>query len=498
MGHGPAATSGQQLQWSPPAGNVTSRSAAEHGRSATHSASGRRGSTPRWLRITGSILIGIVIFVSGYLTSMMALTANTLAFGDGILSVIGVLLVILLLPMWGTVFMRRRWPWVPFLVGLVPALAWGDCLLMLIGLFHLIIRGSRRSAVIAAVTGSVVVIGSIVRHCLSPTALNPFSFFVISSAVQPGNPALPTPPEDTVLAVNVVTIGIGTIALGLSLGLGYLIRRTQRMRAVEARADREAQRNESLSAELARQSERELLARALHDTLSHRLSVISLHSGALELGSKDGADVASTASALRQEAHASLEDLRELVGGVREGTLAGAGPHKEQSTPPSLASMRSIPQLITSVQATGTIVRPSIIIQDVESASTSFDRAVYRIVQESLTNAMKHAPGAPVTVEVSVSADRGGHLIIVNPAPVPSPRHGHRDTGAEVLPARPSAPPFSRGGAPASRPLSTSGSGSGLEGIRERAVMLDGEAHIGIRDGDFVVEVILPPFPRRG
>ncbi|MBP0661952.1 histidine kinase dimerization/phosphoacceptor domain-containing protein, partial [Mycobacterium tuberculosis] len=80
-----------------------------------------------------------------------------------------------------------------------------------------------------------------------------------------------------------------------------------------------------------------LLARELHDTLSHRLSVISLHSGALELGSKDGADVASTASALRQEAHASLEDLRELVGGVREGTLAGAGPHKEQSTPPSLA-----------------------------------------------------------------------------------------------------------------------------------------------------------------
>ncbi|RAG73321.1 two-component sensor histidine kinase, partial [Burkholderia multivorans] len=94
--HCPAATSGQQVQWSPPAGNVTSRSAAEHGRSATHSAPGRRASTPRWQRITGSILIGIVIFVSGYLTSMMALTANALAFGDGRLSVIGVLLVSLL------------------------------------------------------------------------------------------------------------------------------------------------------------------------------------------------------------------------------------------------------------------------------------------------------------------------------------------------------------------------------------------------------------------
>ncbi|WP_232254069.1 sensor histidine kinase [Brevibacterium casei] len=446
-----------------------------------------------------SILVGIVMFVVGSLLSMMATTANPLAFNDsGAITLFGIFAVILLLPLWATVFVRQRWPWVPFLAGLAPALLWGDCLLLLIGTFHLIARGSRRSAIIASVTGTVVVIGSMVRHCLSPADLNPFGFFVVAPMGQQSGPGQAAPPADSILAANLVTLFIGTIALGLSLGLGYLIRRTQRMRAVEARADREAQRNESLSAELARQSERELLARELHDTLSHRLSVISLHSGALELGSKDGADVASTASALRQEAHASLEDLRELVGGVREGTLAGAGPHKEQSTPPSLASMRSIPQLITSVQATGTIVRPSIIIQDVESASTSFDRAVYRIVQESLTNAMKHAPGAPVTVEVSVSADRGGHLIIVNPAPVPSPRHGHRDTGAEVLPARPSAPPFSRGGAPASRPLSTSGSGSGLEGIRERAVMLDGEAHIGIRDGDFVVEVILPPFPRRG
>lgn len=444
--------------------------------------------------MAASILVGIVLLVIGFLTSIMGLVSNRWAFTDGVVSILGVLMIFLLVPIWATVFVRQRWPWVPFLAGAVLALGWGDCLLMLIGMFHLIIRGSRRHAIIAAVAGSVVTLGSIVRLCLAPTALNPFSMLFITSGVQPGNGTLPAPPADTTLAVNIVTIIVGVLSLGISLGFGTLLRRTRRMKTVEARADLEAQRSESLAAELARQSERELLARELHDTLSHRLSVISLHSGALEVGSKGDAEVASAASALRHEAHASLEDLRQLVGGVREGTLAG-GPQKEQSTPPSLASMASIPQLIASVQATGTIVRPSIIIQDVDSASTSFDRAVYRIVQESLTNVIKHAPGAPVTLSVTVAADRGAHIVVANPAP--SQRSGAEVVAGDGLPPRPQHRPSVRGRLDSAN-LAATGSGSGLEGIRERAAMLEGEATIGVRDGDFVVEVTLPPFRRKG
>ncbi|MFE2656320.1 MULTISPECIES: sensor histidine kinase [unclassified Brevibacterium] len=456
---------------------------------------------PRWLSVTLSILVGVVLFAIGYLQSVMALVANTWAFEAGVVSVIGVLVVLFLLPLWGTVFVRRRWPWVPFSVGLGLALAWGDCLLMLIGMFHLIIRGTRRAAATAAIVGSGASVLAIVRMCLMPTALNPFSFLFITSGSTPGNVTTPAPPRDLGLAVDGVTIAVGLLALGISLGVGFLLRRTRRMRSVEAFASHEAQRNEALSAELARQSERELLARELHDTLSHRLSVISLHSGALEVGGKGDADVASTASALRQEAHASLEDLRHLVGGVREGTLTGTGPKKEQSTPPSLASMQSIPQLLASVQATGTVIRPSIIIQDIEAASTVFDRAVYRIVQESLTNAIKHAPGAPVTVDVGVSADRGARIVIANPAPQSGRPGERRDPRAEEVPPRPSTLPFAHDdvlSAVGRHGLSSTGSGAGLEGIRERAAMLDGTAEIGVRDGQFVVDVSLPPFHRRG
>lgn len=455
------------------------------------------------MRIVVSNLIGAALFVLGLFTSVMALTSNTWAFADGVISNTGMLAVLLLVPVWGTIFLRHKWPWIPFIAGTLLTAGWGDALLLLIGIFHLVIRASKRQAIVASAVASVLVIGSTLRMCLGPAQLNPFAILFLPDPEQMTNLDAPAPPADAMLAITLVTIAAAFIGLGISLGVGALLRRTKRMKTVETIAARETQRNDSLSAELARQSERELLARELHDTLSHRLSVISLHSGALEVGSKDVADVASTASALRHEAHASLEDLRHLVGGVREGTLARSGPQKEASTPPSKASMRSLPQLVASVQATGTIIRPSIIIQDAETAPKVLDRSVYRIVQESLTNAMKHAPNAPVTLEITVSADLGARVVISNPVPPATNRfQPPKNSAAEVPPRLPpypkSAPRVGSSNPDGQWSLSTSGSGAGLTGIRERVTMLGGEAFIGVRDGSFVVDVTLPPFAARG
>src|SRR5699024_1124281 len=254
---------------------------AGHGRPAG-ARSARSRKLPQSVRIAGSILIGIVLFLCGLLCSAMALTANAWAFSDGVLNDTGFVAVMLLIPVWGTVFLRHRWPWAPFIAGAALTLGWGGA-------------------------------------------------FFLPDPTQVTGVEATIPPEDSYLAIRIMTVGACVIGLGTSLGVGVLLRRTRRMRVVESLAQRETMRNESLTAELARQSERELLARELHDTLSHRLSVISLHSGALEVG--DGADpeLASTASALRQEARASLEDLRHLVGGVRDGNLAGPQSRHEQS-----------------------------------------------------------------------------------------------------------------------------------------------------------------------
>jgi signal transduction histidine kinase len=375
----------------------------------------RSRTIPRGVRIVGGILVGVVLYLLGVFVSAMALTANAWAFSAGELNDTGIACILLLILAWGTVFLRTRWPWVPFAIGGVLTVGWGDALLLLIALFHLVLRAPRRQAIAASAVGSAVVVFAMVRMCLAPAERNPFSIFFLPDPAQVSGIEASTPPDDSHLAIRIITVAAGVIGLAAALGVGVLLRRTKRMRTVESIAQREALRNESLSAELARQSERELLARELHDTLSHRLSVISLHTGALEVGSQTDPEVASTASALRQEARASLEDLRHLVGGVRNGSLSDLRTQRESAAPPNRATMAAIPQLVASVQSTGTTVRPLIIIQDVDACPPALDRAIYRIVQESLTNALKHAPGAPVTVDVTVSAAEGARITVTNP-----------------------------------------------------------------------------------
>jgi signal transduction histidine kinase len=434
----------------------------------------RRGEAPpRGLRRAGKVGSGILVFVLGICGSAMGLVSVPAAINeDGGLSDVGVLVFLLTTIAWGSVFLRSRLPWVPFAAGCVLAAGWSDSVLLLVGMFHLVVRGRRVHAVIAAAAGGVLVAAGVLRLCLGPVARNPFSLFFTEDPDNVFVRSAPPLADESLLAMNLMTVLAGVVGLGVSIGFGILLRRTRRMKDVETFAQRETARNESLSAELARQSERELLARELHDTLSHRLSVISLHSGALEVNGP-GPDAAETVTALRREAKASLADLRDLVGGVREGTLGRQGPLAEQATPPSLASMRSLPQLVASVRATGTAVRPMIILQDVENAPSVLDRAVYRIAQESLTNAMKHAPGAPVTLEVEVSAGGGARIRVENPIVQPASASG-----------------------PGHRDLAASGSGSGLEGIRERAAVLGGTAELGPRGDFFVVDVTLPPFGR--
>ena len=199
--------------------------------------------------------------------------------------------------------------------------------------------------------------------------------------------------------------------------------------------------------------ERARIARELHDIVAHHLSVIAIESEAARLTSPElSADAGHRLEAIASTAREALTETRRLLGVLRDDTGAKA----ERAPQPGLDELGD---LIDRAQATGTHIR--LIRQGKQThMPLSIDLAAYRIVQEALTNARRHAPGADVDVEVSYR-DRALQLRV-------------RDYGPGTLNGEPVE-------------------GHGLLGIRERATLAGGTFRSGPAvGGGFEVDVTLP------
>jgi len=220
------------------------------------------------------------------------------------------------------------------------------------------------------------------------------------------------------------------------------------------RADlRERERQEAaLRDEVTRQEERSRIAHEMHDVLGHRLSLLSLQAGALEVTAPAAGDAART---VRTTAKQSLEDLRQVIGVLRDGRdfqLNGPVP-----------TLNDLPALVTDTRQAGVPVNLTVMLDQAAAAPPQLAMAVYRIVQESLTNVVRHAPGASADVQIRGGPGAGVVLEVVNPVPAPG-----------------TAPP-------------SPGSGTGLTGISERVTALGGKVNIGpTTNGTFAVQAWLP------
>jgi len=248
---------------------------------------------------------------------------------------------------------------------------------------------------------------------------------------------------------------ITVLLLGFTVGWGLFVRvRRDLVGQLHERAAR-LENEGRLRAEQARSAERERIAREMHDVLAHRLSLLSLHAGALEF--RPGAppeEIAATAAVVREAAAAALEELRDVVGVLREGTDS-----ETRRPQPTLADL---PTLIEESRAAGMRIEAELDLPEAAGA-TNVGRTAYRVVQEGLTNARKHAPGVLVRVKVAKSED-ALRIEVRNPAPL-------------VRPAAPALP----------------GAGSGLVGLGERVGLADGELrHQVAPGGEFILEVTLP------
>jgi signal transduction histidine kinase len=258
---------------------------------------------------------------------------------------------------------------------------------------------------------------------------------------------------------------------------GMVIRaRRQLVVSLRDRAER-AEAEQQLRVAQARALERTRIAREMHDVLAHRISLLSLHAGALEIRPDAApAEVAGAAGVIRASAHRALQDLREVIGVLREDTDSDAAPERPQPTLDGLGA------LADESRAAGMTVTLDIRV-DPAAVPDGTGRTAYRIVQEGLTNARKHAPGTAVGVAVTGGAGDGLTVEVRNRWPIAR-------VGADGPSAMPGGIP---GAMPGGVPASIPGAGTGLVGLTERATLAGGRLAHGRTDADeFLLSAWLP------
>jgi signal transduction histidine kinase len=191
-------------------------------------------------------------------------------------------------------------------------------------------------------------------------------------------------------------VGIGALAQARHALLSSLEERALRAEAEQGRRVAEA-----------RAAERAAIAREMHDVLAHRLSLLATYAGALEYRPDLPPDrLSDAAGVIRASTHQALEELRDVIALLRDEDDGLARP---------VPALADLPELIDEARGAGSPVTVDDEAADLAALPGQTGRTAYRVLQEALTNARKHAPGQPV--RVALEGAPGARLVIevVNP-----------------------------------------------------------------------------------
>jgi signal transduction histidine kinase len=269
-----------------------------------------------------------------------------------------------------------------------------------------------------------------------------------------------------------VNIYLGTAARVVAIGaIGDGARRLRRSHELMTDYNGELQRKQRDREQRAVLLERIRIARELHDVTAHHLSVIAVQAGlarfVLETDPKTADQALRTISEVGSE---GLAELRRLISLLRPEDEEGGGRADDRPAP----GIGQLPVLVERVGLSGTPSRYTIAGRQ-RPLPAGIELCVYRVVQESLTNSLKHAPGSSVDVRLEYGPE---HI-----------RLTVTDTGPNGMAAQRVHHPRSA----VAQATEHSGSGVGLTGMRERAALYGGEISAGRRpDGGFEVCLILP------
>ena len=284
----------------------------------------------------------------------------------------------------------------------------------------------RRPLAIAVAAGGADVVAHLIRGVWRPNGSLPYAWWAV-----------------LVIAAGAALVGWGQGDRARQALLASLRERARRAEAEQASRVAEA-----------RVAERARIAREMHDVLAHRLSLLATYAGALEYRPDAPPEqLARAAGVVRAGVHQALDELREVITVLRDDDdFDGKHP---------LPGLADLDGLIAETRDAGTAVDVTRRVTQQEDLPGGLGRTAYRVVQEGLTNARKHAPGRPV--RVLLAGKPGGRLVV--------------ELANPVGPADPVI----------------NGSGTGLIGLTERVRLAGGEIdHTISADGEFVLRAWLP------
>ncbi|MFC1441685.1 histidine kinase [Streptacidiphilus sp. N1-10] len=368
--------------------------------------------------------------------------------GSALLGVFGALAA-------GTLLFRRRWPLLPVLAALATIPLSAGYLLLMVGLYTLgayntegVARKFSERRAMSLLCAVAIVETTVVSALTIGTQQ--------ADAIRRGVPSYAL-----VIISVLVSVGI-TVAptmLGLYIGARRRLWETLHERAEGLETELALLAEQATErARRARMEERTRIAREMHDVVAHRVSLLVVHAGALErVVHKDAAKAAESAKLMGDIGRQALDELRQILGVLRtvetdavSGDVAAAVLAVPSSDGPGLAD---VPRLVDESRAAGLRVRLTVGGAR-RGLSEETERTAYRVVQEALTNVLKHAPGADAEV-VLAYVPGGVALAVSNSCP---------DGGGEG---------GEGGGAERTRRSLPSG-GNGLVGMRERVTALGG------------------------
>lgn len=347
-----------------------------------------------------------------------------------------------------------------------------DALMPLMLLTSVVARTSQRKVMIRATTIAVCAsLWSQVRDALQPDGSSIWKMWFTPAGDSSKISPISRTASDTTVVLTAVTVTLISVALAMFIGLH--IRSRSNLKTEMAKVDAARSQAASLQTDLNNKQISDAIAAEAHDTLANSLTLISLNANALmaqarQLNMPDTnqeqskaavQNMTKNAEMIQKKAKEALDEAHDIIGMLRDPQAAAKTLMPTDETSLTAASLN---QLVRDARTSGTQLSTWIDIHQLSELNPQIGKVAYRVAQEGLTNARRHAPGQPVALQIIAAPNQGVHVSVSNPEAAAESNQGIS-------------------------------AGNGLKGLTERTKNVGGNFSYGLdTNHEFTISVTLP------